>query len=190
MQHRRLRNHAPPQAPRRAAPRGLPRGFRILSRISALSGPRYVTAERLHIYAPKTRVRTAHTPAPPTRAGRVRGPGRAGKPPRCRGSSPGAEAETVERTSETSRDNTTLRSVHAVDVHGRRRRRRRGRGLASHRLRALAPLSLRTRVPAHGDQCIVIRRQSIERGLVLVCRYARPRAGPCPGRAFSLSFSV
>ena len=62
MQHRRLRNHAPPQAPRRAAPRGLPRGFRILSRISALSGPRYVTAERLHIYAPKTRVRTAHTP--------------------------------------------------------------------------------------------------------------------------------
>ena len=136
MQHRRLRNHAPPQAPRRAAPRGLPRGFRILSRISALSGPRYVTAERLHIYAPKTRVRTAHTP---TRAGRVRGPGRAAKPPRCRGSSPGAEAETVERTSETSRDNTTLRSVHAVDVHGRRRRRRRGRGLASHRLRAAFP---------------------------------------------------
>ena len=157
MQHRRLRNHAPPQAPRRAAPRGLPRGFRILSRISALSGPRYVTAERLHIYAPKTRVRTAHTPPHRRHASRA-------------GSAGTRAARNSSNEHPRSRDNTTLRSVHAVDVHGRRRRRRRGRGLTSHRLRALAPLSLRVR------PCRSRPRRSVYRHTTSIYRaWARPR---------------
>ena len=65
--------------------------------------------------------------------------------------------------------------------------RSRARVAPSARSRAAFPAC--TRVPARGDQCIVIRRQSIERGLVLVTLVLVPVRAPAGRLAFRLACS-